>query len=83
MKLNITNLELESFMEALDHCKGQIFLTTNEGDKVNLKSKLSQLVGLEQIIKGAKLADAEIVCELKEDELYLIKFIMSNPANDN
>lgn len=76
MKLNITSMNLESFIEALDDCKGQIWLSTKEGDRINLKSKLSQLVGLTNIIKGATVTDAEITCELKEDEMVIVEYLM-------
>ncbi len=46
----------------------------NEGDRLNLKSKLSQLVGLTKLIEGGKIAEASIVCENPEDESKLFRF---------
>ncbi len=76
MKLNIQNMDLTAFTTALDRCKGQVWIVSEEGDKINLKSKLSQLVGISNIIKGATLTDVDIICEFKEDELILIDFLM-------
>lgn len=76
MKLNIQNMDLTAFTTALDRCKGQVWIVSEEGDKINLKSKLSQLVGISNIIKGATLTDVDLICELKEDELTLIDFLM-------
>ncbi|NLZ72141.1 MAG: hypothetical protein GX909_06560 [Clostridiaceae bacterium] len=76
MKLNIVNMDLDEFTEALDRCKGQVWIVSDEGDKINLRSKLSQLVGISHIIKGATLTDVDLICELKEDERTLINFLM-------
>ena len=36
---NITNID--KFFEIVDSCKGKVELVTGEGDRLNLKSKLS------------------------------------------
>ena len=36
---NIT--DIEGFFKAIDGCKGKVELVTGEGDRLNLKSKLS------------------------------------------
>ena len=43
---NITNIE--GFFKTVDACKGKIELVTGEGDRLNLKSKLSQYVSMER-----------------------------------
>ncbi|MGN1050764.1 MAG: hypothetical protein ACI4QE_00535 [Acutalibacteraceae bacterium] len=58
----------------LDTCEGNVYLVTREGDRLNLKSKLCQLVGLTTLIKGGKIAEACIVCENKDDERKLFRF---------
>lgn len=50
------------------------FLVTSEGDKLNLKSKLCQLIGLTEIIEGGKIDEAEIVCTNPEDDSFLFRF---------
>ena len=42
---NITNIE--KFFSVVDSCAGKVELVTGEGDRLNLKSKLSQYVSLE------------------------------------
>lgn len=44
---NIT--DIEGFFKAIDSCKGKVELVTGEGDRLNLKSKLSQYVSLSLI----------------------------------
>ena len=42
---NIT--DIEGFFKAIDGCKGKVELVTGEGDRLNLKSKLSQYVSMQ------------------------------------
>ena len=44
---NIT--DVEGFFKVVDSCKGRVELVTGEGDRLNLKSKLSQYVSLANI----------------------------------
>ena len=41
---NIT--DVEGFFKVVDSCKGRVELVTGEGDRLNLKSKLSQYVSM-------------------------------------
>ncbi|HCW80426.1 MAG TPA: hypothetical protein DG942_04890 [Ruminococcaceae bacterium] len=68
------DVDVPSFLKVLDKCEGRVFLITDEGDKLNLKSKLSQLVGLTKLIEGGKISDASIICENPEDESKLFRF---------
>jgi len=73
-KLELHNIDVQEFLTVLDQCVGDVFLVTEEGDKLNLKSKLCQLVGLTQLIEGGKIAEAYILCENPEDETRLFRF---------
>lgn len=72
--LELHDINVTEFLAVLDTCEGNVFLVTREGDHLNLKSKLCQLVGLTQLIEGGKIAEAYIVCENKEDESKLFRF---------
>ena len=37
----LDNIDVATLMKALDECKGKVILFTEEGDRFNLKSKLS------------------------------------------
>lgn len=67
------NVDVQKFMEALDMCKGNVFLVTDEGDRFNLKSKLSQITGLVKLIEGGNLVQARIYCEDPQDESLLFR----------
>jgi hypothetical protein len=72
--LGLHNIDVTEFLAVLDTCEGNVFLVSREGDHLNLKSKLCQLVGLTQLIEGGKIAQAYILCENKEDEAKLFRF---------
>lgn len=72
--IELHNVDVPAFLKTLDECKGNVYLMTREGDNLNLKSKLCQLVGLTKLIEGGKIADAFIVCEKPEDESTLFRF---------
>jgi len=68
------DIDVKALVKKLDQCKGNVYLVTREGDHLNLKSKLCQLVGLTSLIEGGRIAEAFVVCELPEDETMLFRF---------
>lgn len=72
--LELHDIDVKAFLAVLDTCEGDVFLVTREGDHLNLKSKLCQLVGLTQLIEGGKIAEAYIVCQQPDDERKLFRF---------
>ncbi|XOQ42975.1 MAG: BBS1 domain-containing protein [Clostridium sp.] len=72
--VQLHDVDVQAFLKVLDECKGKVFLVTDEGDRLNLKSKLSQLVGLTRLIEGGKIAEAFVTCEDPEDESKLFRF---------
>lgn len=72
--LELHNLDVNEFVSVLEKCEGNVFLVTKEGDRLNLKSKLCQIIGLTKLIKGGEIAEAYIVCENPNDERKLFRF---------
>ena len=72
--MNLHNIDVAEFLAVLDTCEGNVFLVTSEGDKLNLRSKLCQLVGLTKQKKKKKIAEASIFCDNKNDESKLFRF---------
>lgn len=68
------DIDFDDFIKAVDSCKGDVFLETSDGDVLNLKSKLCQIVGLTTILKGAQVSEATIRCANPEDETLLFRF---------
>ncbi len=72
--LDLHDVDLQAFFAEIDKCEGDVFLVTNEGDRLNLKSKLCQLIGLTSLIEGGKIANAHLECQKPEDETKLFRF---------
>ncbi len=70
---SMSNIDAKAFITALDQCKGNVMLVTSENDRFNLKSKLSQLAGIINLIEGGRLVEAKIVCEDPDDESMLFR----------
>ena len=72
---NIT--DIEAFFKAVDECKGRVELVTVEGDRLNLKSKLSQYVSMANIFSNGEIPELEIIAYEKEDTDRLIGFMIN------
>ncbi|MCR5788747.1 MAG: polya polymerase [Lachnospiraceae bacterium] len=72
---NITNIE--KFFETVDACKGKVELVTGEGDRLNLKSKLSQYVSMANLFSDGTIEELEIVAYEPEDINKLINFMVN------
>ena len=77
--MKVSNIkDIEKFFEVVDSCTGRVELVTGEGDRLNLKSKLSQYVSLANIFSGGEIPELEIIAYEPEDTDRLIKFMMNN-----
>ena len=66
--MKVTHItDIDKFFEVIDSCKGRVELVTGEGDRLNLKSKLSQYVSLANIFSAGEIPELEIVAAEKED----------------
>lgn len=74
--MSLHDIDVSEFLSVLDTCEGNVYLVTHEGDKLNLRSKLSQLLGLTQLINGGKITEAFILCDNPADESKLFRLNM-------
>ncbi len=72
--IELHDVDVQAFLAEIDTCEGDVFLVTDEGDRLNLKSKLCQLIGLTKLIEGGKISDAHIECQKPGDETKLYRF---------
>ena len=72
---NIKNIE--EFFQVVDSCKGKVELVTGEGDRLNLKSKLSQYVSLANIFSNGEIPELEIVAYEREDIDKLVNYMIN------
>ena len=53
--MKVSNIkDIDKFFEVVDSCDGKVELVTGEGDRLNLKSKLSQYVSLANISQAER-----------------------------
>ncbi len=71
--LDIHNFSLEKLISFAATAKGEVFLKTAEGDMLNMKSKLTQLLALSGNIDWGTIGEATVVCTNQEDETRLFR----------
>ena len=70
--------DLEKFFEVVDSCEGKVELVTGEGDRLNLKSKLSQYLSLANIFSvKEEIPELELVAYDPNDVKKLIEFMIN------
>ncbi len=73
---NIT--DVETFLEVVNQCEGDVTLTSIYGDKFNLKSTLTQYVAVAALV-GEHGEELELWCSNKNDEAKFFRMFHDNP----
>ena len=74
--MKVSNIkDVEKFFQVVDSCKGRVELVTGEGDRLNLKSKLSQYVSLAN--SNGEIPELELIAHEKEDVDKLMNFMVN------
>lgn len=71
---NIT--DVDKFFKVIDSCKGKVELVSEEGDRLNLKSKLSQYFSLAKIFSDGTIDNLEIIAYEPDDIEKLMEFMI-------
>ena len=74
MKILKRSIEPIAFINAVNNCRGEVFLQTEEGDRLNLKSSLCQYIfAFASVSDGNEdfLINAELTCDSEQDYLLL------------
>ncbi len=77
-KFNICDLDITKLTNELCRCKGAVIMRTEEGDVFNLRSTLSRIIGIMNIIHGGIAGGATVECENEEDEKRFFEMIIYN-----
>lgn len=67
--------DAKGFFNILKECNGKIELVTDEGDRLNLKSTLSQYIIMANIFAKPEIAKAELLFSDEEDIAKVVKYI--------
>ena len=74
--MKIQNIsDVNKFFAVIDQCKGTVELVSPEGDRINLKSKLTQYLSMATIFSNGYIKELELVAYDKDDIDRLIKFM--------
>ena len=77
MKMKMYNIkDLDKFMNLVDECKGEVYVISSEGDKLNLKSKLTQFVALSSLFSSGYIEKLELETKDDEDAAKLLNFMI-------
>ncbi len=75
MKLYHIN-DIKKFFETVDKCTGKVELVTEEGDRLNLKSRLTQYIAFAKMFEDSNIPEMELVCYNADDVKRFIDFAM-------
>ncbi|MBQ2316463.1 MAG: hypothetical protein II372_04090 [Clostridia bacterium] len=73
-KIQLHNVDFDDLIKVIDKCKGDVYLETTDGDSLNLKSRLCQILGLSTILSSAEIEEAWVRCVNPDDESMLFRF---------
>ena len=69
----IHNFDLKKLIAFAETAKGEMFLKTPDGDVLNLKSRLTQLLALSSVMDQSNIGEASVICKDPEDESRLFR----------
>lgn len=71
--VRIRDFDFNKLMDFTASAQGSIFLKTDEGDVLNLRSQLTGLLVLSGALEQGLIREATVVCGNKEDESRLFR----------
>lgn len=79
--MTIHNFDFSKLMEFAATAKGDVYLKTADGDVLNLKSKLTQLLALTGTIDWGTVGEAVVICKDPDDESRLFRLNLYGTDN--
>lgn len=77
--MKLSNIyQVESFLAAVNESKGDVWLESQEGDRLNLKSPLSQYVAVAALVSN-RGDELELFCSNHDDEKNFFHFFAEEP----
>jgi len=70
--------DVEGLFKVIDQCQGKVELVTEEGDRLNLKSRLSQYVALVNVFADVKIGELELVAYEDGDVAKIAQFLFKD-----
>lgn len=70
--------QVQLFLDTVNSCEGDVWLTSSYGDRYNLKSLLTQYVAISALL-GDQGDQLELWCSNKDDEAKFLKLFNEHP----
>jgi uncharacterized linocin/CFP29 family protein len=75
--MKIQNIDdVDKFFAVINSCKGKVELVSTEGDRLNLKSKLTQIVSIANIFSSPMINEVELVAYDPADIEILLNYMI-------
>ena len=78
----IHGFDFNKLIEFASTARGDVFLETPDGDVLNLKSRLTQLLALSSAIDWGTVGEATVICKDPEDETRLFRLNLYGNADE-
>ena len=76
----IHDFDFQKLIDFAATAQGEVYLETPEGDVLNLKSKLTQLIALSCVLNDSNVEEARVNCTNPEDESRLFRMNLYHEA---
>ena len=78
----IHNFDFQKLIEFASTAKGEVYLNTPDGDVLNMKSRLTQLLALSNAIDWGHIGEATVTWSDPEDETHLFRLNLYGTAEE-
>lgn len=68
--------DIDGFFRVIQSCSGDVYLISNEGDRINLKSRLSQYLAFANVLSSDMIDSVELHTSNAEDTEKLFNFMI-------
>ena len=76
MKMKLMNIkDVNTFFKVIDECQGDVFLASDEGDMINLKSKLSQYLAIANLFSDGYISQLTLVTSTTGDSERFMRYM--------
>ena len=76
MKFEYIN-DVKGFFDTIDKCRKNVYVVTTEGDRLNLKSKITQYIAFSDLFADQTIKDMELVFDDHEDENMVVDYLLN------
>lgn len=74
--MSVREINFKELAKIIEKCEGAIYITTEESDVINLKSKLSQMFGFCNLIEDGTIKIDDIKCEKTKDRVKITRYLL-------